>query len=172
MDVTKLWEWFLENHIRRLLPKVANGDCSLKEQESRPLFAERTDKRAKPDFVIYQGGKPFAVLDAKFKCHWDDFFNEGSSDCVDDDINKCIRDMVVFNTRRTGVIFPAKRESGEESYRSYHVGNKEAENSFDMVRVPIPKESEYDRFASWKQELDKQVCASLKKYFEGIATKK
>lgn len=173
MDVTKLWERFLENRIR-LRPEFANGGCSLNAQESRHLFAERTDKSAKPDFVIYQGKKPFAVLDAKFKCHWDDFFNEGSSDCVDDDINKCIRDMVVFNTRRTGVIFPAKRESGEESYRSYHIGNKEAENSFDMVRVPIPQipQGSNGSFAEWKRKLDDQVDASLTEYLEGIATKK
>lgn len=171
-DVTRLWERFLENRIR-LRPEFANGGCSLNAQESRHLFAERTDKSAKPDFVIYQGKKPFAVLDAKFKCHWDDFFEKKSDKFVDEDINKCIRDMVVFNTRRTGVIFPAKRESGEESYRSYHIGNKEAENSFDMVRVPIPQipQGSNGSFAEWKRDLDRQVDASLMKYFEGIALK-
>ena len=166
VDVPRLWERFLE---RRLETRLEGSGLHLTAQDPRPIFAQRDDKLSRPDFVLRRGGQALAILDAKFKKHWEDFFIGSSSKYVDDDINKCIRDMVVFQTRRTGVVFPFREANGENGpyHKGYQIGKREDAPGFDMVRVPVPPEEEMS-FADWYQVLERAVDRALGDYLQSL----
>lgn len=166
VDVPRLWERFLE---RRLETRLEGSGLHLTAQDPRPIFAQRDDKLSRPDFVLRRGGQALAILDAKFKRHWEDFFIGSSSKYVDDDINKCIRDMVVFQTRRTGVVFPFREANGENGpyHKAYQIGKREDAPGFDMVRVPVPPEGEMS-FADWYQVLERAVDRALGDYLQSL----
>ena len=180
VDVTWLWEQFLESRLRKQIKQREDLGLLLKtqgdNQRGRQIFAERKSKSARPDFVLWQGQEARAILDAKFKPHWNDFFCESTSEeggtdtSIDDDISKCIRDMVVFQTRRTGVVFPFREEEKDRGkglyHQAYHIGAAgDAAPGFDMVRVPVPRVGGKS-FHSWHQVLEEAVNQTLKDYLE------
>jgi len=175
VDVTSLWEKFLESRLRKQLEGVAG--LSLTAQDIKPIFAERKDNESRPDFVLWQGEqrdrRAIAILDAKFKPDWNKFFCGSETNTnIDADRNKCIRDMVVFQALRTGVIFPFSE--GEETSENdpypetnhigYHISGLDA--VFDMVRVCVPQEGE--SFEAWYQELEQAVDKALKDYLKTL----
>lgn len=173
VDVTRLWEQFLEFHLKKQAEQLG---LTLTAQDEKQLFAERKDKSSNPDFVLWQGGQARAILDAKFKPLWNKFFSGsslgegGRNPAIDDDINKCIRDMVVFRARRTGVIFPFPETEGKNGlyHKAYHIGGSDGGAPwFDMVRVSVPQRGE-ESFEDWYQKLESAVNQALKDYLNEI----
>lgn len=159
LNVTRLWEKFLESRLKEQLAK--RKDCfslSLEAQVSKQIFVERNGT-CRPDFVLWQEGQARAILDAKFKPAWDKFFSGDDSADIDDDTNKCIRDMAVFQAPRTGVIFPGDG-SCNVPHKELHIGA----HVFDMVRVPVPKEEEPDFKAWYNEKLLPAVDLVLEQY--------
>lgn len=185
VDVTRLWEQFLESHLETQLKGFG---LSLTTQggskDGKPIFAGRTrnNRYSKPDFVFWDGERQAcAILDAKFKPHWNAFFCESTSEegrtntAINDDINKCIRDMVVFQASRTGVIFPfreGEEDSENDSYKKYHIGvQDDSAPIFDMVRVRIPPEGKMS-FEDWYHKiLEPAVDQVLRVYLSDLSGK-
>lgn len=158
-DVTRLWERFLESRLRSR-PEPRSGDLRLTAQEERLMFLSPR-KTSNPDFVFYSRARtPLAILDAKFKPHWNDFFEGQDSSYTDEDINKCIRDMVVFHTSRTGVIFPTEAAPDRLLFREESIAGY-PECLFTMVRVPVPREEADESFFSWSEKLNHGVDLAL-----------
>lgn len=174
VDVTRLWEKFLESRLREKLKGVAG--LSLTAQHSKSIFPEldidkRKGNKARPDFVLWPGGqqdrRAIAILDAKFKPHWDDFFRQPEANAaINADRDKCFRDMLVFQARRTGVIFPfQERENDPDKnhigcHLDYRIGI--SDDIFDMVRVLVPREGE--SFDAWYRELVLAADGALNVY--------
>lgn len=160
MDVTKLWEKFLEKRIHRLLP----NDHTFKAQDKRNMFF---GKISEPDFVVYKDNIPVVILDAKFKIQWGEAFKDKncSNGYLNEDIDKCIRDMVVFNTKYTGVIFPSKYNSG---YEQDKIGRNQPDETpaFNMVCVKIPEVNSYD-YNTWLRNLERNTEKTLKDWLIG-----
>ncbi|NBI09972.1 hypothetical protein D1641_08060 [Colidextribacter sp. OB.20] len=189
VNVTWLWERFLEHHLERLLPPGLSLTTQGVNNRGKPIFYKLVGQEykpvnsySKPDFVLWPGegrDRPIAILDAKFKRRWNNFFQEEDSSFTDEDSSKCFRDMVVFRSPRTGVIFPFREEGGEEGpyLKEYHIGipiSGDAGLRFDMVRVPVPPvwvpvppEAETS-FQEWHQLLESSVEQVLKDYLQKI----
>lgn len=122
-------------------------------------------KTAKPDFLftLKDGKENIAVLDAKFKPQWID----RSSEHLTADIDECIRNLAVFQTKRTGVIFPSNSKSnfitlniiGEETLKQVNMNLP-----FDVVEVGIPELKDLS-FAEWNNKLNESVDKILRDYF-------
>lgn len=198
MNVTELWEKFLESRLREKLeePKYRGLELTTQGREQggkwddkkgKRIFFERDsgqyDKRynkySKPDFVLWREKEALAILDAKFKRFWGEFFSgeDGTnSTTINDDINKCIRDMEVFQVRRTGVIFPSWKEdnqngSNNEKYHiSFYIGKRDVSAPvFDMVRVPVPPTEK--SFENWCKLLEKDVDQVLEVYLNDLLSR-
>lgn len=196
VDVTRLWEQFLEFRLDEALKKPEYSALTLTTQgrepdnkrgstQGRQLFFERYDnepydkrynKYSKPDLILWrktQAQKKQTILDAKFKPDWDEFFSgtgKQNTTTIDGDINKCIRDMVVFQAERTGVIFPSENSTRDKKYHiGFYIGARDASaRGFDMVGVPVPPEGG-KRFEAWYgEELVKDVDRALADYLDRV----
>lgn len=183
VDVTWLWEKFLEHCLERLLPPGLSLTTQGINNRGKPIFYKWAgeeykplSKYAKPDFVLWPGegrNRAIGILDAKFKRRWNNFFQEKDSSFTDVDSNKCFRDMVVFRSPRTGVVFPFREEGGEEGpyLKEYHIGIPipgDVAPRFDMIRVPVPPEAGTN-FEEWYQVLEPSVEQVLNGYIQKIA---
>lgn len=158
-NITKLWEDYIEYQFKKLEPPVTYGFKPARPK-GKPFLTGLFDSYAIPDFVIKKEGENVAILDAKFKKHWEDY--EKNYKFLTDDIFKCIRDKDLFGTQRTGVIFPTK---GEEILKT-------GENPvFDLVGVHVPqmpKTEDNPSFEDWNSELDKSVRGILVQYLNEL----
>lgn len=155
-NITRLWERYIEYQFRKLEP---SHRFKLSPQVSKNFLTGLFEnKSARPDFLIQKDGENFAILDAKFKESWEDY--RTNYKLLTKDIYKCIRDMHLFKTQRTGVIFPtgngAVLESGENPV-------------FDLVGVHVPKMEKGQPFEKWSKELDESVSGIFKKYLTQIS---
>ena len=158
-DITRLWEKYIEYQFRKLEP---SHRFKLSPQVSKNFLTGLFEnKSARPDFVIQKDGENFAILDAKFKESWEDYDYRANYKFLTKDIYKCIRDMHLFKTQRTGVIFPTK---GGEILRSGTNPN------FDLVGVHVPKVEENPSFEAWSENLGENVRGILKKYLGKLDT--
>lgn len=140
-----LWEDYLNKVFDKALYWVdENGDRCLKDlytdsQATQGYISNISNEKnenpflcvARPDFVFYELGdnknrKNKLILDAKMKPAAYGFF--AGEECSGDirgtlvsDVDKCLRDMLVFNAEKgTGVVFP------KETTESVHIRNKKA----------------------------------------------
>ena len=154
-NITKLWEKFIEYQFRKLEP---SHSFKLSPQEPKDFLTGLFNREAIPDFVI-RNGKTAAILDAKFKRHWEKY--QDNYDLLTDDIFKCIRDMHLFETDRTGVVFPT--ENGG-------ILKSATDPNFDLVGVHVPKVKEKQSFGEWSEILDKSAGGILKDYLKILDT--
>lgn len=167
-DITKLWEKYLESQFDRLVARSAfqaqEGDTFLQNLKQG---GTSLNKEAVPDFLFQKGGKNVAILDAKFKPDWQD----RSPKYLTGDIDECIRNMVVFWTERTGVIYPDNHEEGSHEVFSI-IGKKirpqAPEHLFDVVKVPVPRIKQNEAFSVWSKELDDGVSGILGDYLDKL----
>lgn len=182
MYIPDYWESFLKGRLEPLAKE--RGMDKVKFQEEKPYCPDILGKKSKPDFVIYRENKPFAILDAKFKVFWNEAFenrskygddsdtresissgNENIRARLDNDANKCIRDMAVFETGSTGVIFPCR---AREKKRNELVlkGNINPKQFFYMTRVVVPVIEENMSFPDWHRSLNDSADETLKQYLD------
>ncbi len=149
----ELWEKFLEDKlIKEALPEEIKMESQFKIKnfdEKQPTY---------PDYVFFDSGKPFMILDAKCKPKWEDVVRDGSLSDVMGDYNKCIRDMVAANSHATGVIFPTNKqyEQGELDRIILHSISKYNKlDRFYTIPVSIPYVDEDDTYSDWKSKFDR-----------------
>lgn len=178
-DITRLWEEYLEYHFKSLLKKQELKVFELETQRRYIFlnFAKKEienkkgaiKKEARPDFLFKKGGQNYAVLDAKFKNAWE----EREHKYLTADIDECIRNLAVFWTYRTGVIYPT--ESTGDVYVLNIFGNETGEVEdppkhflrFDVVKVAVPETGELS-FEDWLGQLNENVSEILSKYLEQL----
>ena len=187
--VPKLWEKYLERCLEKQLKKE-----QFIPQDTKAYCTSILENTAKPDFVFYKDGKTTAILDAKFKKIWGDVFGDVFKDLskykdnennwkkdapdvqenkkarIDNDINKCIRDMTVFNANRTGVIVPYHIRSDQDIKTEDFVQCDVItdEKLFDMVAIPVPGLGELG-FPEWHEKFRNSTSVVLTKYLEAIS---
>ena len=169
--IPDLWEIYLEKHLRKELPegiKLKSQD-ERKMENIRPVFKPGPlnlelysmmndeydkyikQKRIRPDFVFYKDGKPFFILDAKFKIFnsiayfenngiqiypgWEKSPGLTSEDKfgVSKDTIKLDRDMRVFKVSYGAVVFPYSVEQDCEK-------NNEIIKQIKSSDYPNPKQ--------------------------------
>ena len=166
--VPTLWERFLTKCFKERIPKeitvdTHGGNNGNGEKYISPHYCNA----AQPDLVFYRDKTPIAILDAKFRKPWSDFFDKGAKEWLKNDIDKCIRDMVVFNTRRTGIIAPCL--NGSKVYRDKLHEKYDDGPFFDMVGITVPEIGLPDRighksFPDWYEEFKKYTNNTLDEY--------
>lgn len=166
-DIATLWEKYLQFQFEK--QNLESKGLKLSAQvENKFLYSNEIKsyvKTAKPDFLftLKDGKENIAVLDAKFKPQWID----RSSEYLTADIDECIRNLAVFQTKRTGVIFPSNSKSnfitlniiGEETLKQVNMNLP-----FDVVEVGIPELKDLS-FAEWNNKLNESVDKILRDYF-------
>ena len=164
-NITELWEKYLEFQFIKLglekgsefLPQKRVIFLTSLEQDGKGI-----DKEAKPDFLFQKGKQNIAILDAKFKPQWKERRNE----FLTADIDECIRNLVVFWARRTGVIYPS--DNSESKLEEFNIVDLEDHRRlFDVVEVAVP-ETKGKTFGAWREELDKNVSHILGRYLEKL----
>ncbi len=124
--IPDLWENYLEDVFNQVLSsddKYQNTVLNCQEEKGyiRKKNCEsisESDKNdsiknyifiSRPDFVFKKNNKNMLILDAKMKPQWGRLLDDEYSD-VNEDINKCFRDMKVYQTVSTGVVIPTDFE--------------------------------------------------------------
>ena len=110
-----------------------------------------------PDFVFLHNNIPVLILDAKFKPGWSD--NSVSKKA--NDIDKCIRDMVVVKAKGTGIIYPFKLDLGKnvKKLEDRQKGRKRtiSDNNdiyFYFFPVGIPLSNQFESYDEWRAKFD------------------
>lgn len=173
--VPDLWECFVADILRKAIGENKGKDVLLIEQEKEKIFPKISGKEnetieslrkkirqkgfkdcrrarnyAYPDYVFRDDKKrAFLVLDAKYKPKWEE---ENLHEYLQNDFNKCIRDMRVVNAHATGVVYPCKKND-KNSVDIYLVSEENPEDVFYKIGIGIPemKEKNYEK---WKGELN------------------
>lgn len=159
----ELWEKFLEDKVFKIA--LSNG-IKLEAQAAVYNFGHlklngdgyNYEQITYPDYVFFHEGKPFMILDAKFKPKWENAANGKSVRDVMEDYNKCIRDMVAVNSHATGVIFPTNEDIELKSRILIHPISKY--NSWDIfytIPVTVPYVNQDDRYSDWNSSFDKKI---------------
>lgn len=174
--IPTLWENYLKNQFARYdLGEV-------KSQEKHKYLCELSDPHevldpskngrltSKPDFVFKKDKKPFMILDAKFKPSWGECMKSPPNykDFDDNDFNKCLRDMVIFETDRTGVIFPAHKDIETIFKQCCIIGKK----YFYMHAVKVPESSDDTTYEEWHSTFTenlKKVCDKIRESIKNEA---
>lgn len=179
-----LWENFLEDAIKNVLPKdeiKMDAQFNVKyfgylKEKSSNIKYEHT---ARPDYVFKSmDDTPFMILDAKCKPRWEDVFvcqkEGGKIEGVDEDYNKCIRDMVVTNSHATGVIFPTNSisETLTDGVLKHPISKYNKNDMFYTIPVKVPSVKENDKYSDWHQNLEQSVSESVTKLSEILIEEK
>lgn len=110
------------------------------------------------------------ILDAKFKPSWGECMKNPPNykDFDDNDFNKCLRDMVIFETDRTGVIFPAHKDIETIFKQCCIIGKK----YFYMHAVKVPESSDDTTYEEWHSTFTenlKKVCDKIRESIKNEA---
>lgn len=162
-----LWEDYLKSCF-----DLCRGNIDISEQ-SRTKYISSNNKdnylcTSMPDFSFSKNQKVVLILDAKLKPRWQNIiYNEklfkskyGEEFQLSEDIDKCIRDMVVFGANSTGVVFPmdgGKIRSDEKEPSMDEIKRKISKNSegfFYTLPHVIPKSAEYASYNEWKKDFN------------------
>ena len=156
-----LWEIFLLDNMKKILGKhVVTGP------EKRGYIKRNNNTGyscwSKPDFVFWdEDGRPILILDAKFRIQWERAFGGYNlATYCGNDINKCIRDMVVFNAKGSGVIFPKKiTEDAPEKSDNYkrNLSRLNEINPFYIIPFFVPGYENDCSYNRWKKRFDASV---------------
>lgn len=151
----ELWEKFLEDKlIKKALPEeitvqsqfqIKNFDCK------QPTY---------PDYVFFENGRSFMILDAKCKPKWEEAANGGSVSDVMEDYNKCIRDMVAANSHATGVIFPTNISFDEEDLDRilcHRISEFNKVDLFYTIPICIPTVENDSLYSDWSIQFEKTI---------------
>ena len=162
-----LWEQFLERVIREDLEKDVylnpNEEQVVKRYyggESRPDYSFSTDP---------QSDNTFLILDAKFIPGWKNSIGHGAFSVEKDNIDKCIRDMVVANALATGVIFPIASDEWENDEEIYNIGYIKRDISiynsrqeFYTFPVIIPIAEDEESYSEWEKRFNSKSLFAFK----------
>lgn len=170
-----LWEIFLYQLIQKAIEPIEGCECN--EQITFGFFEGNTSDnwlcKSIPDFVFHHGIKnkkvidPFLILDAKFIPNWEKAmhseYRKGSlSSVCGDDINKCLRDMVVLNTNAVGIIYPRISSSNDDEKNKKRRISQESGGSFYIMPMEIPDpEKMYPDYSSWRTAFDKNSAGFI-----------
>lgn len=160
MYVPRLWEKFIEKYLSGVSYK-AQDEIKVFSAMNNGVFGTSTF----PDYVFYEGKRPFMILDAKFKPGWLNAVKTGNiSDILRPDYDKCLRDMVSINSSITGVIFPVKErieycEDGfmidnQKYYYMHSISEYNTRTEFFTFPVSIPEIT--GNYEAWRIALDRQ----------------
>lgn len=173
--VPDLWEDCLEKYI------ALNVNFKFEAQEKVMYLAKDNayeknmifKNKSYPDFVFYnrinnESDAAFYVMDAKFKPRWIEVARYGklNSDYLQEDYNKCIRDMDNLNAKSAGVIFPVRydevklRNKQTDSLFSYRRSERNS-GYFDCVPIYIP-EIDNMEYEDWKTKFSDEIIDSMK----------
>ncbi len=156
-----LWEKYLEEFL-------VDDDYKMVTQDEIKILDDGKST-CRPDYVFYDGELPFMILDAKFKPKWGEYlYNNGG--LLEDDYNKCIRDMNAINGHATGAIFPVlDLESNINNINYSHKISKY--NLIDRfytfpIRVPQNINDKYDEwlniFTRYCENISKDIKDMIK----------
>lgn len=168
-----LWELFLERVMKDSLEPMS---VIVDSQKTNWFIENYKGKNAyscksRPDFVFSKDDKMLLILDAKFKPNWERAIKGlGLSTFCSEDINKCIRDMVVAEASGTGVIFPycivegtpdgdSMKKEFEESTDLYkrRISKANERDSFYVFPIGIPKPEKEEEYNSWESRFDNYI---------------
>ncbi|MDF2544588.1 MAG: 5-methylcytosine restriction system component-like protein [Herbinix sp.] len=169
-----LWEIFLK--------RVMSEDQEEKgyfvfDQKSRKYIETNNSKNdvrvfacsSRPDFIFNSVNNPkkgtFLIMDAKFKEEWEKAIDSTAgkgralSTYCGEDINKCIRDMVVFGTNGAGVIFPRKvqKQKSIEVKHERAISTFNNKQKFYILPFDIPYSEEVKSYSEWNTLFEQSV---------------
>ncbi len=187
--VPDLWEEYLSDRLRDTLQNRGVYSkltlvtqmyipimTSLHDSESVDLgdYDERQKNKSYPDFVFFDDGVPFCILDAKYKAHWKDSLK--GKLYYRDDYDKCIRDMTSVSGTSCGVIFPLLKtdiDDTEIQIDHYFSDYNKFGNFYTFpIYVPPTKvhrrksKEETEPFKEWFNRMDSSVKTSMKMIVE------
>ena len=145
IDITKLWEKFLENTFK----EHCNG-INIKSQESFPLF-KNSDRKIRPDFILSKRNNAnYCVLDAKYKAGWEKGIDNEENR---NDIYQVLAYMYRLNLNFGGIVHPTQDNSKKKEL--YCIDSNQ-NNHFYTIPIVIPKgNNSYDEFKSrFKKNID------------------
>ncbi len=197
-----LWEDFLKSIFQRITTRFFDM-IKVEDQESQGFLSKgERDKYycvSRPDFVFKNSISDSyeLVLDAKLIPNMESFFEDDRyiQTIFGGEIDKAIRDMEVWGTKGTGLVFPIgvedrfENNTDEDSLQKneelkeriiekyynedYCQGMRSmgsiSERTFGIIPFPIPYSRDYDQYSSWKKQynqFEKFFSENLKEVFE------
>lgn len=178
--VPDLWEMYLERYIKNGL-----GGTYLEAQCNSYVYSKADidlrkggsigfcNQHIRPDYVFFKekNGSAVMVLDAKYR-KWDNNSNDDGlpwekKPADMDDFDKLLRDMVCFNTKACGIIYPAKNIS-ETKAELHSLSEMNPDIHIYIIRVGIPDTSgEELTYTEWLSKFE----ASFSKVQEALDKK-
>ena len=158
-----LWEDYLKSCF-----DVCKGNLYISEQSTKKYISNNSGDNylctSMPDFYFYNNEKVVLILDAKLKPRWQYIINNESlfsrkyseEFSLTEDIDKCIRDMVVFGANSTGVVFPMDEMEMPEQYMGTIKRNISEYSNAYFYTLPhiIPKSMDYSSYNEWKKKFN------------------
>lgn len=165
--IPDLWEEYLES-------KMINLNMS--SQEVIEVFNNGKEYKNKfrPDFVFEtDDGRPYMILDAKYKPGWMAVHKSSAFGNHKSDYEECIRNMNAINAYTTGVIFPYLDEKEDNDYlkdneeivfddsnvdniRMHAISKYNHITSFYTIPIHVTPPGK-DEFDKWKEKLDESI---------------
>lgn len=181
--VPDLWESFLESRMYKYVDCLKNKEIALKPQAELSVLSKAKNSyffKTRPDYVFFDSqGKPFLILDAKFKPAWENSIKEDTrlDSNLLNDYSKCLRDMVDFSAKSTGIIFPCCTESYQDfpfdcSAIKHYVSDYNTVNCFYTIPVQVPSAKDFS-YSIWKSKFDECVkndISKLDKILKSLST--
>jgi len=175
-----LWEDYLERKLKDIIYRNSKFEgYSVESQKSEGFLSKYNQENeylweSRPDFVFMKNNKYKMMLDAKMIPGMERMLKDEPNTQKDysDAVNKCIRDMVVFGLKNTGVVFPVRydkktdemdddllKEELEDIWysKSRKVIKKRNTSKFYFYVVPfvLPKSSGYNSYFGWKKQFNR-----------------
>lgn len=168
-----LWEDYLKSCF-----DVCKGELAVSAQDSKKyiaksnsdgyLFTSRPDFlcTSMPDFSFYnRNGEAMLILDAKLRPVWQYIISNESlfqrkyrkEFGLSEDIDKCIRDMVVLGTNSTGVVFPMDESWSQRKYIKELLRSEELEQYMGTIKRTFSKASETTYFYTLPHIIPKSI---------------
>ena len=175
--IPDLWEKYLERHIKKSI-RYSKEELSVKTQREINIVSRIEDDNSegittsRPDFVFEnKDSKPFFILDAKYIEKWNSVLigkeaidPKTKSWALAADYNKCLRDMVSFDSHSAGVIFPIKEAEYNTIIKprwEHRISDYYQSGTFYSIPVKIPLPNEKEQYKDWELRLNKYVRDSL-----------
>ncbi len=166
--VPDIWEMYLEKLIQRAIDDINSGNgvpqLKLDSQAEVKIIGGIANRR--PDFVVYgkdENGEdaPYAVIDAKFKKHYDEVQEGKVFSSYPDDLTQCLSYSAILNCNRIGIIFPYSNEideNGKEivnTFKPYkhYISNYNKDSYFGFIGLCVPTIKDDDTFDSWREKI-------------------
>ena len=172
--IPELWEKFLQLYLED------TEDYYIISQFGLKIFDFNNDKNfrhnTRPDYVFFADStkkNPFMILDAKFKPAWAVLIKNDEWDKhLDEDYNKCIRDMNSLNTHYSGIICPSRYELEENQAFEHSISRYNMTDKFYTFPIYVPEVSNNEKYEIWEKKFMESTEGIMEKIKEIIHSKK